>query len=299
MKAYLHGSQDSDRTAADVLDAALQGEELELEALKRAYASDLTNWDTYLALVGAELRRRFSQQAESLWLVSVIRSLYQDMMKLDVECDWGDDGGYEAWEIWDRTQVDLLTFYNSDWGGDSLTVLDFGSCGMFVAFDTNPNRDLNDYETVEEIDLHDTGAVRGVVRSYLWEGLSLGDHLGRCPVRISFEDPVTGSDIRSVTVDLFVGYASVAEECSEWMTDNGHGDWPTEFEHQRVALADAYLEIVLGYSVEDYTAELNPDEGGGVLLSELLETTQTDLVRIEAELGRLRSDLGDEGELQM
>ena len=65
-----------------------------------------------------------SQQATSLWLVAVIRSLYQEMMKFDVEAD-GDNDGYEAWEIWERTQVDLLTFYNSDCGGDSLTVLDF------------------------------------------------------------------------------------------------------------------------------------------------------------------------------
>ena len=168
---------------------------------------------------------------------------------------------------------------------------------MFVAFDTNPNRDLNDYEIVEAIDMHDTTSVRAVVRSYVREGLGQGDHLGKWPDSISFEAPVTGNDIRSVTVDLFVGYSSVAQEYSEWMTDNGHGDWPVESQDERAALADAYLEIVIGYSAEDYAAELEPDEGSGVLLSELLETTQTDLDRIEAELGRLRSELGDDDEL--
>ena len=151
---------------------------------------------------------------------------------------------------------------------------------------------------IQAIDLRDTGSVRAIVRSYVWEGLSLGDHLGKWPDRISFEEPVTGNDIRSVTIDLFVGFASVAQEYSEWMSDNGHGDWPTGSQDERAALADAYLEIVLGYSIEDYAAELEPDEGSGVLLSELLETTQTDLVRIEAELGRLRSELVDDDEPQ-
>ena len=273
-------------------------EDLELETLKRAYASDLNNWDAYLALLGAELHRRFSEEGTSLWLLDVTSSLYQDLMTFDVDAEWEDDDGYETWEIWERTQVNLLTFSNNDWGGDSLTVLDFGSHGMFVAFDTNPNRDLNDYEIVQAIDMHDTASVRAVVRSYVWEGLSQGDHLGRCPDRISFEAPVTGNDIRSVTIDLFVGHSSVAQEYSEWMTDNGYGDWPTESQHQRATLADAYLEIVIGYTAEDYAAELEPDEGGGVLLSELLETTQTDLDRIEAELGRLRIELGDDDEPQ-
>jgi hypothetical protein len=54
-----------------------------------------------------------------------------------------------------------------------------------------------------------------------------------------------------------------------------------------------------GYSVEDYAAEVEPDEGGGVLLSELLETTQADLDSIEAELGRLRNELRDDDEPQV
>jgi hypothetical protein len=77
------------------------------------------------------------------------------------------------------------------------------------------------------------------------------------------------------------------------------GVWPTEPERQRAALADAYLEIVIGYSAEDYGAELASDEGSGVLLSELLESTQIDVDRIETELGRLRSELGHDDELQM
>jgi hypothetical protein len=77
------------------------------------------------------------------------------------------------------------------------------------------------------------------------------------------------------------------------------GVWPTESERQRAAPADAYLEIVICYSAEDYAAELELDEGSGVLLSEPLETTQIDVDRIEPELGRLRSELRDDDELQM
>jgi hypothetical protein len=46
------------------------------------------------------------------------------------------------------------------------------------------------------------------------------------------------------------------------MTDNGYGDRPVESQNERAALSDPYLEIVLGYSVEDYAAEQEPDEGG-------------------------------------
>jgi hypothetical protein len=171
-------------------------------------------------------------------------------------------------------------------------VLDFGSGVGFVAFASNPERGLDDYEIENEIDLLDTGAIRDLVRSHLWAALSIGDHLGRCPDDISFASPVTGDDVRSTTVRLFVSSMPTAEEYAVWMNERGHGVWPVATEDDRSALADAYLEVALGHSPAEYAVELDPDQGGGVLVSELLESAASDIDRIGDQLAAVRDELG-------
>lgn len=132
---------------------------------------------------------------------------------------------------------------------------------------------------------------RDVVRFHLRLALKIGDHLGRCPDDIRFEDPVTGDDIRATTVGLFVSNVDTAEEYAVWMAERDHGIWPVATEDDRAALADAYLEVALGYPPTEYSAELDLDEGGGVLLSELLESGARDLDRISDELEGVRDEL--------
>ena len=135
--------------------------------------------------------------------------------------------------------------------------------------------------------------IRELVRSHLHIALGAGDQLGRCPDDIRFHDPVAGNDIRSVTVGLFISNIGVAREYSEWMTERDHGVWPFNTEDERAALADAYLEIALGYSPTEYSITIEPDESGGLLLSELLEADQSALDRISRELTTLRDEIGD------
>ena len=52
----------------------------------------------------------------------------------------------DSGEIWESLVKNLLTFCNFDWGCDHLSVLDFGSGVGFVAFASNPERGLDDYE---------------------------------------------------------------------------------------------------------------------------------------------------------
>ena len=122
--------------------------------------------------------------------------------------------------------------------------------------------------------------------------MSVGDHLGRCPDDISFDSPVTGDDVRATTVRLFVSSVPTAEEYAAWMNEKGHGVWPVRTEDDRAALADAYLEIALGHSPAEYAVELDPDEGSGVLLSDLLQSASTDLDRISSSLDAVRDELG-------
>ena len=133
-------------------------------------------------------------------------------------------------------------------------------------------------------------AIRDLVRMHLRLALSIGDHLGRCPDDIRFEDPVTGDDIRATTIDLFVSNIATAEEYAVWMAERDHGVWPVATEEDRAALADAYLEVALGYSPAGFSAELDPDEGGGLLLSELLESGMRDLERISDQLDEVRDE---------
>ena len=171
-------------------------------------------------------------------------------------------------------------------------MLDFGSGVGFIAFAANPERGLDDYEIESEIDLVDTAAVRDLARSHLWAALSIGDHLGRCPDDISFDSPVTGDDVRSTTVTLFVSSMPTAEEYAGRMNEQGHGVWPVATEDDRAALADAYLEVALGHSPAGYAVELDPDEGSGVLLSDLLQSAAADLDRISSSLDAVRDELG-------
>ena len=60
----------------------------------------------------------------------------------------------------------------------------------------------------------------------------------------------------------------------------------------RLALADAYLEVALGHSPAGYAVELDPDEGSGVLLSDLLQSAAADLDRISSSLDAVRDELG-------
>ena len=110
---------------------------------------------------------------------------------------------------------------------------------------------------------------------------------------ISFDSPVTGDDVRSTTVTLFVSSVPTAEEYAAWMNEQGHGVWPTTTENDRAALADAYLEVALGHSPVEYAVELDPDEGSGVLLSELLHSAAADLDRISSSLDAVRDELGN------
>jgi hypothetical protein len=265
---------------------------VELETLKRAYAADLEDWDACLALVTAEIRRQFSQGATSVWLGATIRSMAEDLLTIDEEADWL-DCGIGAEEIWEATARNLLTFCDFDWGCDHFSVLDFGGGVAFEAFDSNTERGLDDFEVEGEIDLLDLTAIRELAREQLRMALSIGDHLGRCPDDIRFASPVTGDDIRSTAVGLFVSSVSTAEECAEWMNDKGHGVWPVTTEEDRAALADAYLTVALGYPPTEYAVELTQDEGGGALLSELLESGKTDLDRISNELDAVRDELAD------
>jgi hypothetical protein len=263
---------------------------MELEAFKRAYAADLEDWDACLALVTAEIRRQFSQGATSVWLRATIRSMAEDLLTIDEEADWL-DCGIGAEEIWEATARNLLTFCDFDWGCDHFSVLDFGGGVAFEAFDSNTERGLDDFEIEGEIDLLDLTAIRELAREQLRMALSIGDHLGRCPDDIRFESPVTGDDIRSTTVSLFVSSVSTAEECAERMNEKGHGVWPFATEENRAALADAYLTVALGYPPTDYAVELTLDEGGGMLLSDLLESGLTDLDRVSGELAEARDEL--------
>jgi len=76
------------------------------------------------------------------------------------------------------------------------------------------------------------------------------------------------------------------------MNEQGHGVWPAATEDDRAALADAYLEVALGHSPSGYAVELDPDEGSGVLLSELLHSAAADLDRISSSLDAVRDELG-------
>jgi len=218
-----------------------------------------------------------------------------DETGVDAYADVHDYGEFpiDSWEIWEATATNLLTFCDNVWGCDHLSVMDFGPGGAFIAHDSNTERGLNDYEIEGEIDLQDHAAVRGLVRWHLSMALSIGDHLGRCPDDISFEDPVTGDDIRSTTIELFTSNAETATEYSEWMERKGHGIWPVSTEDDRAALADAYLEVALGYSPTDFSAQLDRDGGSGVLLSDLLESAMRDLERISDDLDAVRAELGE------
>ena len=271
---------------------------VELEALKRAYAADQENRELALALVAAELRRRLADEPRNAWLEMALRELAVDVWQIldDKEFDACEEG-YEiglfpldSGEIWQETATNLLTFCDNDWGCDHLSVMDFGAGGAFIAHDSNSERNLNDYEIECEIDLQDAAAIRDVVRLHLRLALSIGDHLGRCPDDISFDDPVTGDDIRATTIDLFVSNIATAEEYAVWMAGRDHGIWSVATEEDRAALADAYLEVALGYPPTEYSAELDPDEGGGLLLSELLESGARDLERISNRLDQLRDE---------
>ena len=233
-----------------------------------------------LALVAAELRRRLADEPQNAWLEMALRDLADDVWQILDENEFDAyEEGYEfgmfpldSGEIWEATATNLLTFCDNDWGCDHLSVMDFGPGGAFIAHDSNSERNLNDYEIESEIDLQDAAAIRDLVRMHLRLALGIGDHLGRCPDDIRFDDPVTGDDIRSTTVELFVSNIAAAEEYAVWMAGRDHGTWPVATEDDRAALADAYLEVALGYSPTGYSAELDPDEGGGVLLSDLLES---------------------------
>ncbi len=273
---------------------------MELEALKRACVADLGDREVCLGLVGAEIQRRFAAGATDVWLNQVLRGLGDDLCQIldDADFDWHEQG-YEygefpldSGEIWESLAKNLLTFCDFDWGCDHLSVLDFGSGVAFVAFASNPERGLDDYEIESEIDLLDTGAIRDLARGHLWAALSIGEHLGRCPDDISFDSPVTGDDIRATTVRLFVSSMPTAEEYATWMNEKGHGVWPVRTEDDRAALADAYLEVALGHSPVEYAVELDPDEGSGVLLSELLQSAAADLDRISSSLDAVRDELG-------
>jgi hypothetical protein len=273
---------------------------MELEAIKCECASDLSDREVCLSLVSAEIQRRFATGATEVWLKQVLRGLSNDLWQIldEADFDWY-EAGYaygefpiDSGEIWESTVKNLLTFCNFDWGCDHLTVLDFGAGVGFVAFANNPERGLDDYEIESEIDLLDTAAVRDLACSHLWAALSIGDHLGRCPDEISFDSPVTGDDVRSTTITLFVSSEATAEEYAAWMTEQGHRPWPVATEDDRAALADAYLEVALGHSPAEYAVELDPDEGSGVLLSELLQSAAADLDRISSTLDAVRDELG-------
>jgi hypothetical protein len=274
---------------------------MELEALKRACAADLEDEDAALALVCAEIRRRFSEGDTDIWLERLLRDLAEDVWQIldAADFDWY-EAGYEygmfpldSGEIWGATATNLLTFCDFDWGCDHLSVMDFGGGVAFLAFDSNTQRGLDDYEIEGEIDLLDLGAVRELARDHLQLALSIGDHLGRCPADIMFASPVTGDDIRSTVVGLFVSSVPTAEEYAEWMNEKGHGVWPFSTEDERAALADAYLEVALGYPPTEYAVELSLDEGSGVLLSDLLESGQADLDRISNELDAVSDQLAN------
>jgi len=273
---------------------------MELEALKRACVADLGDREVCLSLVGAEIQHRFAAGATNVWLNQVLRGLGDDFCQLldEADFDWY-EAGYEygefpldSGEIWESLAKNLLTFCNFDWGCDHLSVLDFGAGIGFVAFAANSERGLDDYEIESEIDLLDSSAIRELARSHLWAALSIGDHLGRCPDDISFDSPVTGDDVRSTTIKLFVSSVPTAEEYAAWMNEQGHGVWPAATEDDRAALADAYLEVALGHSPVQYAVELDPDEGSGVLLSELLQSAAADLDRISSSLDAVRDELG-------
>jgi len=273
---------------------------MELEALKRACVADLGDREVCLGLVGAEIQRRFAAGATNVWLNQVLQGLGDDLCQIldEVDFDWH-EAGYEygefpldSGEIWESLAKNLLTFCNFDWGCDHLSVLDFGSGIGFVAFAANSERGLDDYEIESQIDLLDTGAIRNLARSHLWAALSIGEHLGRCPDDISFDSPVTGDDVRSTTVGLFVSSEPTAAEYAAWMNEQGHGVWPAATEDDRAALADAYLEVALGHSPAGYAVELDPDEGSGVLLSDLLQSAAADLDRISSSLDAVRDELG-------
>ena len=273
---------------------------MELEALKRKCASDLSDREVCLKLVGTEIQRRLATGATEVWLKQVLRALGDDLCQIldEADFDWY-EAGYEygefpldSGEIWESLAKNLLTFCDFDWGCDHLSVLDFGSGIGFVAFASNPERGLDDYEIESQIDLLDSRAVRELARSHLWAALSIGDHLGRCPDDISFDSPVTGDDIRATTVTLFVSSEPTAAEYAAWMNEQGHGVWPAATEDDRAALADAYLEVALGHSPAGYAVELDPDEGSGVLLSDLLQSAAADLDRISDKLEAVRDELG-------
>ena len=273
---------------------------MELEALKRECAADLSDRDVCLSLVCAEIQRRLAGGATEVWLKQVLRGLGDDLWQIldEIDFDWY-QAGYEygevpldSGEVWESRARNLLTFCDFDWGCDHLTVLDFGSGVGFIAFAANPERGLDDYEIESEIDLLDTAAIRELARSHLWAALSIGDHLGRCPDDISFDSPVTGDDVRSTTIKLFVSSVPTAKEHARWMNEKGHGVCPVRTEDDRAALADAYLEVALGHSPVEYAVELDPDEGSGVLLSELLRSAAADLDRISGSLDAVRDELG-------
>jgi hypothetical protein len=242
-----------------------------------------------LALIGADIHRRVAAGKDDVFLDSVIPGLAEELVALYDGIDWLED--YDPQDIWDAAwRVDLLTFSHDEWGSDWLVLLDFGPRHHFIGFVTSAGHRPG-LEIVAEVDPGDDDAVRAIISEFASWGLGAGEYMGRTPDSISFEPPVTGGDIRSVTVGKFMALEGVAEEYAEWMEEHRQGTWPVATETDRAALADAYLEVVLGHSPTQYPLEIDTDEGGGMLLSELLESGQADLDRIEDELGRLRAEM--------
>ena len=73
---------------------------MELEALKRECAADLSDRDVCLSLVCAEIQRRLAGGATEVWLKQVLRGLGGDLWQIldEADFDWYKTG-YEYGEF--------------------------------------------------------------------------------------------------------------------------------------------------------------------------------------------------------
>ncbi len=73
---------------------------MELEALKRKCASDLSDREVCLSLVGTEIQRRLATGATEVWLKQVLRALGDDLWQIldEADFDWY-EAGYEYGEF--------------------------------------------------------------------------------------------------------------------------------------------------------------------------------------------------------
>ncbi len=118
---------------------------------------DFEDWEAFVGLVGDEVHRQFSEGATEVWMKQTVRAAAQEMgCDEDDAWDFAADASGDIWSQVSETLTTIENFVgNQQFQSDVVSALRFGNGFVYVCYDSNTDRFVDDDRIVAEFALDD------------------------------------------------------------------------------------------------------------------------------------------------